>query len=193
MRARGRGKGSGARSISYNDDVTDRRARETTADDRLEVTTSTIAAAAAEDWAAVPAAGAVVAFRGVVREQAEGRTGVDSITYEAYDDVARRRLAEIAGEARRRWPDLCRLALIHRVGTVDLSEASVLVVVSAPHRAEAFDAARWCIDTLKETLPIWKQEHTATGSGWARASTPVRPVRPAGAGGSSAGPAVVGG
>ncbi len=167
--------------------MTDRRA-DATADDRLAVTTAAIDAAATEDWAAVPAAGAVVAFRGVVRDHAEGRTGVDSITYEAYEEPARLRLVEVAEEARRRWPGICRLALIHKVGLVALSEASVLVVVSAAHRGEAFEAARWCIDTIKETLPIWKQEHTAAGSGWARSATPVRPVRSTGpAGGPPAG------
>jgi len=128
--------------------VTDRRA-DATADDRLAVTTAAIDAAATEDWAAVPAAGAVVAFRGVVRDHAEGRTGVDSITYEAYEEPARLRLVEVAEEARRRWPGICRLALIHKVGLVALSEASVLVVVSAAHRGEAFEAARWCIDTIR--------------------------------------------
>ncbi len=170
----GRG-GGAAYEVSYNDGVTDPQAG-AIADDRLAVTTSGIAAAEIEDWAAVPAAGAVVAFRGVVRDHAEGRTGVHSITYEAYEDVARDRLGEIAAEARRRWPDLCRVALVHKVGLVELSEPSVLVAVSAPHRTEAFEAARWCIDTLKETLPVWKQEHAASGSGWARAATPVRPV-----------------
>lgn len=171
--------GGPAGGVSYNDAVTDGRVG-TASDDLVAVTTSVIDAAAAEEWAGVPAAGAVVAFRGLVREQAEGRSGVQSITYEAYQEVARRRLAEVAAEARRRWSSLCRLALVHRVGLVALTEASVLVVVSAPHRGEAFDAARWCIDTLKETLPVWKEEHTASGSGWALSARPVRAVPSAG-------------
>jgi molybdopterin synthase catalytic subunit len=85
--------------------------------------------------------------------------GVRGMTYEAYEEEATNRFAEIAGEARRRWPDLERVALLHRVGDLALSDTSVAVVVSAPHRAEAFEAARFCIDTLKETAPIWKREH----------------------------------
>jgi molybdopterin synthase catalytic subunit len=72
------------------------------------------------------------------------------------------------------------VALVHRLGDVACTEASVLVVVSAPHRAEAFAAARFCIDTLKETVPIWKQEHWAGGTDWSEAASPVRPVPGAG-------------
>ncbi len=72
--------------------------------------------------------------------------------------------------------DLERIALLHRTGELGLSEASVAVVVSSPHRAEAFEAARFCIDTLKESVPIWKQEHWAGGSDWAVEQHPIRPV-----------------
>jgi molybdopterin synthase catalytic subunit len=98
------------------------------------------------------------------------------MTYEAYEEEATNRFAEIAGEARRRWPDLERVALLHRVGDLALSDTSVAVVVSAPHRSEAFEAARFCIDTLKETAPIWKREHWDGGSDWAEQAQPVRPV-----------------
>lgn len=131
---------------------------------------------AATAWAATPDAGAVVAFLGVVRDHAEGRAGVVGLTYEAYEAEAARALAEIVAEARRRWPSLCRVALVHRTGDLELSEVSVAVVVSAPHRPDAFEAARYCIDTLKETVPIWKQEHWAGGSGWGLSATPIRPV-----------------
>ena len=86
------------------------------------------------------------------------------------------RLAAVAAEARRRWPVVERLALLHRIGDLELSDASVAVVASSPHRPEAFDAARFCIDTLKETVPIWKREHWADGSGWATSAQPVRSV-----------------
>lgn len=133
-------------------------------------------------WATTPACGAVVCFTGVVRDHSEGRAGVTGLAYEAYEEEATRRLADVAAEARRRWPDVVRLALLHRVGDLALSEASVVVVASAPHRAEAFEAARFCIDTLKETVPIWKREHWAGGSDWASCSHEVRPVRePSGA------------
>jgi molybdopterin synthase catalytic subunit len=98
------------------------------------------------------------------------------MTYEAYEEHATRALAEVASVARDRWPDVERIALVHRVGEMALSEASVVVVVSSPHRAEAFDAARFCIDTLKETVPIWKQEHWSGGSDWAVDEHPIQPV-----------------
>jgi len=130
----------------------------------------------ANAWATTPGSGAVVSFLGVVRENSEGRDGVRGMSYEAYEEEATRRFAEIAGEARRRWPDLERIALLHRVGDLALSDTSVAVVVSAPHRAEAFEGARFCIDTLKESAPIWKREHWDGGSDWAEQSQPVRPV-----------------
>jgi molybdopterin synthase catalytic subunit len=131
---------------------------------------------AATTWATTPGSGAVVTFLGVVRDHAEGRTGVTGLTYEAYDEVARVRLAEIATEVRSRWPAVERLALLHRTGSLGLSEASVAVVVSTPHRPEAFEAARFAIDTLKETVPIWKREHWAGGDDWGTCAHDVRPV-----------------
>ena len=98
------------------------------------------------------------------------------MTYEAYEEPAQRVMDEIVAEARRRWPDLERIALLHRVGELGLSEPSVAVAVSSPHRDAAFDAARYCIDTLKETAPIWKQEHFGAGSAWALGERPIQPV-----------------
>jgi molybdopterin synthase catalytic subunit len=113
-----------------------------------------------------------------VRDHAEGRDDVVGMTYEAYEEHATVRLREVATEARRRWPVVERVALLHRLGELALSDASVAVVVSSPHRADAFEAARFCIDTLKETVPIWKREHWAGGSDWATGTHPVRPVTP---------------
>ena len=127
-------------------------------------------------WASTPRAGAVVSFVGVVRDHADGRDDVRGMTYEAYEEPARRVMEEIVAEARKRWPDLERVALLHRVGELTLSEPSVAVAVSSPHRDDAFEAARYCIDTLKETAPIWKQEHWSTGSDWALGQHPIRPV-----------------
>jgi molybdopterin synthase catalytic subunit len=131
----------------------------------------------ATTWATTAATGAVVTFCGVVRDHAEGRPGVTGLSYEAYEDAAERRLTEVAAETRRRWPVVERLALLHRVGDLALSEPSVVVVASSPHRAEAFEAARFAIDTLKETVPIWKREHWAGGSDWSAGGHPVRDVR----------------
>ena len=82
----------------------------------------------------------------------------------------------IVAEVRRQWPELGRVAALHRVGALDVGETSVLVAVSAPHRAEAFAAARFCIDTLKATVPIWKRETWEGGSDWALCSHPVDQV-----------------
>ena len=127
-------------------------------------------------WATTPGSGAVVTFAGVVRDHAEGRSDVRAMTYEAYDEPALRAMNDIAGEVHKRWPDIERVALLHRVGTLALSETSVLVVVSSPHRRAAFEAALFAIDTLKESVPIWKQEHWAGGSDWAVEQHPIRPV-----------------
>ena len=127
-------------------------------------------------WVTTERAGAVVTFLGVVRDHAEGRDGVRGMTYEAYREPATRVMGEIAAEARRRWTDVERIALLHRVGELALSEPSVAVAVSSPHREEAFAAARFCIDTLKESAPIWKQEHWSGGSDWARNEHPIQPV-----------------
>jgi molybdopterin synthase catalytic subunit len=137
--------------------------------------------AEATEWATTPGSGAVVTFLGVVRDHAEGRSGVTGLTYEAYEQVAAQRMTEIAAEVRRQWPDVERVALLHRTGALTLSEASVAVVVSAPHRGDAFEAARFAIDTLKETVPIWKREHWAGGDDWSDAAHDVRPVAPASA------------
>jgi molybdopterin synthase catalytic subunit len=146
------------------------------AGDWIAVTAEPLPVDAATSWATTPGSGAVVVFLGVVRDHSDGRQGVRGLSYEAYDEVAVGRLAEVATEARRRWPDIDRVALLHRLGDLELSDASVAVVVSSPHRADAFEAARYCIDTLKETVPIWKREHWDGGSDWATRAQAVRAV-----------------
>ena len=121
---------------------------------------------AALDWAVLPGCGAVVSCVGTVRDHAEGRPGVTGIDYEAYAEQVEPRLRAIATAARGRWEELGRAVLLHRVGPLRVMEASVLVVASAPHRTEAFAAARFCIDTLKATVPIWKRETWSGGVDW---------------------------
>ena len=145
--------------------------------DWVAITPDPLPLAAATEWATTPGSGAVVAFLGVVRDHSDGREGVRSIDYEAYESEALHRLESVVVEVRRRWPMIERLALVHRVGEVALSEASVAVVVSSAHRPEAFEAARFAIDTLKETVPIWKRERWADGEDWATSAVAVRPVR----------------
>jgi molybdopterin synthase catalytic subunit len=144
--------------------------------DWVALTDETLPVEAAAKWATVPSAGAVVTFTGVVRDHAEGRPGVVAMTYEAYEGPAVRALTEIAAEVRRRWPEVARVALLHRVGELQLSEASVVVVVSAAHRGDAFAAGEFAIDTLKRSTPIWKQEHWAGGSDWAVEQHAIRPA-----------------
>ncbi len=128
-------------------------------------------------WAVRPGCGATVLFSGTVRDHAEGRPGVSGLEYEAYVEQAEPRLAAIAAEARRRWPGLGRVALLHRTGTLTVGECSVLVALSAPHRHEAFEAAHWAIDELKATVPIWKKERWAGGEDWGTAAQGIRQAK----------------
>ncbi len=146
------------------------------ADDWVEITEAALPVASATTWACLPSCGAVVTFVGTVRDHAEGRAGVVSLEYEAYLEQAVPRLQKVAEAARRRWPELGRLALLHRVGLLEVGEPSVVVVASAPHRASAFEAARYCIDTLKATVPIWKKETWDEGTGWGTGAQPVAMV-----------------
>jgi molybdopterin synthase catalytic subunit len=109
-----------------------------------------------------PQAGAVVLFLGTVREMTGERRTV-ALDYECYPEMAEKKLAELEAEARRRWT-IVECAIVHRLGHLELGEASVAVAVSTPHRQDAFEAGKWLIDTLKEVVPIWKQENWADGS-----------------------------
>lgn len=129
--------------------------------------------AEAFEWAVHRGCGAVVSFAGTVRDHAEGRPGVTLLEYEAYEGEVEARLRVLAGQARAHWPTLGRLVLLHRVGALEVEEVAVLVVASAPHREEAFEAARWCIDTLKATVPIWKRETWQGGVDWATCASVI--------------------
>jgi molybdopterin synthase catalytic subunit len=109
-----------------------------------------------------PAAGGTCVFVGTVRDHSAGGTPVTELTYEAWDELARERLGEIAAAMHERWK-ICRVALLHATGALAIGEPSVVVAVSAPHRAEAFEAARYGIEELKRDVPIWKKEAFATG------------------------------
>jgi molybdopterin synthase catalytic subunit len=113
-----------------------------------------------------------------VRDHAPGRDGVTSLTYEAYESAARARLGDVVADVRERWPDVRRVAAVHRTGRLEVGEAAVVVVVGAPHREAAFAAAAHCIDTLKATVPLWKKETWADGEEW---GTDARPITEPGA------------
>lgn len=107
-------------------------------------------------------AGAVVLFLGTTREFTRGRK-TSSLNYECYAEMAEKKLAELDATAHKRWP-LVATAIVHRVGHLGLGEASVAIAVSSAHREDAFEAGKWLIDTLKEVVPIWKQENWADGT-----------------------------
>ncbi len=113
-----------------------------------------------------PANGAVVLMSGTVRDRTNG-AAVEYLEYQAYEPMAMRIFTQIAGEIRQQWPDVTRVVIHHRVGKLKIGEISVLVAVGCPHRAEAFAACKYAIDTLKHQAPIWKKEHWADGaSSW---------------------------
>ena len=126
------------------------------------ITREPLSADAALTFVADPRAGAEVVFSGTVRNHAEGRA-VFGLTYEAFEEHAAVRLAELAADLADRWPSVRAIWMVHRLGALAIGEPSVVVGVSADHRDAAFAAARHGIDTLKETVPIWKQEHWADG------------------------------
>jgi molybdopterin synthase catalytic subunit len=101
---------------------------------------------------------------------------VSHLTYEAYEEEVGPRLAAIAADARVRWPDVVRLVLLHRTGELSVGESSVVVVAASPHRDTAFEAARYCIDTLKATVPIWKRETWDGGDDWSAGHVPIAEV-----------------
>ena len=118
-----------------------------------------------------PDDGAAVVFDGFVRNNFRGRRTL-YLEYEAYEPMALAKIREIGAEIQKKF-SVNRIAIVHRLGRVNIGETSVLIVVSAPHRAAAFDACRYAIDTLKRTVPIWKKEFFADGSVWAEGENPA--------------------
>ena len=112
-----------------------------------------------------PEDGAAVVFEGIVRNHTRGRRTI-YLDYEAYDQMALKQMEELAGRALAEFK-IRDVAIVHRLGRLEIGETSVLIVVASAHRAAAFDACRWLIDTLKRTVPIWKKEHFEDGAVWA--------------------------
>jgi molybdopterin synthase catalytic subunit len=123
----------------------------------LPALTTSIAKEAAGD-------GAVAGFTGLVRDLNQGRR-VRFLEYEAYEPLAVRALELIVTEAREMWPD-ARLAMHHRIGRIEIGEASIIIVAASPHRAHAFAACRYAIERVKQIVPIWKHEHFEGGEVW---------------------------
>ena len=134
-------------------------------EDWIEVTAEVLSERATAEAVADPGAGAVALFSGIVRDQTGGRR-VKFLEYEAHAPMALAKMREIAVAIRARWPGTLRVALVHRVGRLEIGESSVMIAVSSPHRREAFEACHFAIDTLKETVPVWKKEYFEDGEVW---------------------------
>jgi molybdopterin synthase catalytic subunit len=109
-------------------------------------------------------AGAIATFVGTTRNHNDGRR-VIALDYESYPEMAEKELVRLGEEAKRRWP-ICRMAIVHRIGPVQITEASVMIAVSAAHRDAAFAACRFAIEEIKRTVPIWKKEVFEGGEIW---------------------------
>lgn len=142
--------------------------RALTTDDLIEVSEREIDPGRLIASVSVPTAGAVVLFLGTVRDHSQGRAGVTHLEYEAYGGVVETKIGEILAEVRSNWPEVIRVAAVHRTGSLDVGAISVAVAVSSPHRTDAFPAGQYLIDQLKRRAPIWKKEHWPGGAEWVR-------------------------
>ena len=121
-----------------------------------------------------PEDGAIVTFDGFVRNESHNRATL-YLDYEAYESMAMAKMREIGAQLHEKYR-IHRVAMVHRLGRLEIGETSVFIAVSAPHRAAAFDACRFAIDTLKRTVPIWKKEYFANGAVWADGELPPAPA-----------------
>lgn len=128
----------------------------------IQLTTQTIDYGPLVEAARNHASGAVVLFLGTVRDWSDGR-GVASLDYDAYPAMAEKKLAEVVAEACEKWP-LQHAAVVHRYGHLQLGDIAVAVVTASVHRAEAFEAGQWIMDTVKRVVPIWKRENWSDGT-----------------------------
>ena len=132
---------------------------------RFELTREVLDVNAVVERVMAPSRGAVTTFVGVVRDHHKGRR-VRYLEYEAYPEMAEQVLCQIGDEIRARWETIREVAIVHRVGRLQVGETAVVIALSAAHRPEVFDAVRYAIDRLKEIAPIWKKEVWADGAEW---------------------------
>jgi molybdopterin synthase catalytic subunit len=142
-------------------------------DDFILLVPARIDAKALVDHVRTAADGAIVTFDGCVRNQSHGRRTL-YLNYEAYESMALAKMREIAAEVHTKF-QIGRVAIAHRLGRLEIGETSVFIAVSAPHRAAAFEACRFAIDTLKRSVPIWKKEYFEDGAAWANGELPPIP------------------
>ena len=146
---------------------------ETKAQDRVALQREPIDAAGLAAHVRGPEDGAIVAFDGFVRNHSHGRS-TKFLEYEAYETMALAKMNEIVSHLHEKYA-IHRVAMIHRLGHLEVGETSVFIAVSAAHRGAAFDACRYAIDTLKKTVPIWKKEFFEDGAVWADGELPPAP------------------
>jgi molybdopterin synthase catalytic subunit len=139
-------------------------------DDLISLLHENIDATALVDYVRTGGDGAIVTFDGCVRNQSHGRRTL-YLEYEAYESMALAKMREIAAEVHTRF-QIDRVAMAHRLGRLAIGETSVFIAVSAPHRAAAFEACRFAIDSLKRSVPIWKKEYFEDGAVWADGELP---------------------
>jgi molybdopterin synthase catalytic subunit len=128
------------------------------------VTTEALKLQELVDFVTDPEAGAIATFIGTTRNNNEGRK-VIALDYDAYPEMAAKELTRLGEEARKKW-QICRMAIVHRIGPVQITEPSVMIAVSAAHREAAFAACRFAIEEIKRTVPIWKKEVYEGGEIW---------------------------
>src|ERR1700740_3371745 len=142
--------------------------------DIYDLVRGTIVMAALAHHVRAPEDGATVTFDGFVRKQSHNRPTL-YLDYEAYESMALAKMREIGAQLHEKYR-IHRVAMVHRLGRLEIGETSVFIAISAPHRAAAFDACRLAIDTLKRTVPIWKKEYFADGAVWADGELPSAPA-----------------
>jgi molybdopterin synthase catalytic subunit len=140
------------------------------------VTPEALAPEVLSQWATRPECGAVVTFSGTARTTSTTQNEIVELEYETDVALAESRVQRVVDSARERWPEVVAIAIHHRVGTVAVREPAVVVAVSSPHRREAFEAATFCIDAVKRTVPMWKREVWIGGSTWSEEAQDILDV-----------------
>lgn len=139
----------------------------------VSVTASPLSPDAISAWAVRSECGAVVTFSGTARISSTTGNVIQALEYETSVELAEQRIGEVVVEARKRWSEIGAVAIHHRIGRVELGDAAVVVAVSSPHRQEAFEAAKFCIDTVKRCVPMWKREIWEGGFAWSAEAQPI--------------------
>lgn len=145
--------------------------------DWVAVSDSSLDASELTAWATRPECGAVVTFSGNARTTSTTGHEIVELVYDSEVPLAESRIREVLAVARERWPQVVAIAIHHRIGTVKVTEPAVVVVVSSPHRRESFEAAEFCIDAVKSSVPMWKREVWEGGSAWSAEGKAITSAR----------------